>query len=157
MKLMKISSQENAVKEITNHPDKWNVISIRDSQSRYCPVDQIGHLCKDLLKICFDDVYSDKYKNGYQRLATIEDIETMLNFADKKDDLLVHCFAGVSRSSAVAYLIRCTRENPWDAIEKLSKEDHLPNDHVVRLGAKLLDNQDIWDAFTSKYGTLEHT
>ena len=153
---MKILSQEDAVKEIKENPGTWNVISIRDSHSRYCPVDEIRHQCKDLLKVYFDDVYSDKYKNSYQKLATLDDIENILKFAEKKDNVLVHCFAGVSRSSAVAYIICCVKENPWEAIQKLSLEDHLPNDYVVRLGAKLLENKDIWDAFTSKYGTIDH-
>ena len=102
------------------------------------------------------EIRADKYKNSYQRLATLEDIENIIRFSKGKGNLLVHCFAGVSRSSAVAYIIRCTKESPWKAIQKLSLEDHLPNDYVVRLGANLLQNQDIWDAFTSKYGTIEN-
>jgi predicted protein tyrosine phosphatase len=152
---MKILSQENAAIEITQNPGMWNVVSIRDSQSRYCPVDAVEHLCKTLLKVFFDDVYSDKYKNSYQKLVTLEDIKTIIEFAVGKKDLLIHCVAGVSRSSAVAYIISCTLESPWDAIRRLNPEDHLPNDLVVRLGAKLLDNQDIWNAFISTYGPMD--
>ena len=151
---MKILSEANAVQEIKENPDKWNVISIRDSNRKYSPIDEIQNLCKEILKLDFDDVFSDKYQNSYQKLATLEDIEKIIRFSEGKDNLLVHCFAGVSRSSAVAYIIRCTKENPWDAIQKLSMEDHLPNDYIVRLGAKLLQNKDILNAFTSKYGTL---
>ena len=151
---MKIASQENAVLEIKANPGKWNVISIRDSHSNYCPVDEIQHLCKDLFRVKFDDVYSDRYKTKYQKLATLEDIENIIEFANGKENILVHCFAGVSRSSAVAYVICCTRESPWDAIQKLNLENHLPNDHVVRLGAKLLKNPDIWKAFISRYDPI---
>ena len=56
----------------------------------------------------------------------------------KSEDLIVCCMAGISRSSAIAYCIECTRTDPEQALNILDKKFHYPNSLIVNYGAKIL-------------------
>lgn len=68
------------------------------------PVFQTGW--KDILQLCFNDVTSnDLFKDAV--LFSEEDANNVVAFANKHADceILVHCLAGISRSSAIALAI----------------------------------------------------
>jgi len=72
-------------------------------------------------------------------LATLEDIQAILQFTEQltaHDKLLVHCSAGISRSTAVATGILCQHGlTPKAALEKvrLIRKGADPNEHIIAL------------------------
>ena len=76
-------------------------------------------------------------------------ISALLEFArswDAKRPMLVHCWAGVSRSQATAFSILCDRSLPGDeqrsAREIRARAPHAhPNRLIVRLADDMLDRQ----------------
>ena len=71
------------------------------------------HFTEDCLHVVmFDDIARP---TAGKRAATKKDISGILRFAaDAPSPVLVHCFAGVSRSAAVAYAILCQAHGPGE-------------------------------------------
>lgn len=82
----------------------WAVISITEPGKRLADLQPGWH---KVLRLQFHDVDSDDAL-GY-KLFSKEDAQAVLSFveetASKVDGILVHCFAGVSRSAAIAKCI----------------------------------------------------
>ncbi len=76
--------------------------------------------------------------------ATLEDVKEILAFTSllqSSDKLLVHCFAGISRSTAVATGILCQHgKTPKEAMEHVLvvRPEAYPNKHILRLFEKVL-------------------
>ncbi len=94
--------------EFAEKTDTYAVISIQDSHTGgfgFCF--QENQYCKGVLTLQFDDIV--KEVDGAV-LFTKEQAEAILDFADlhrNVDTLLIHCYAGQSRSRAVgAFLIK---------------------------------------------------
>jgi predicted protein tyrosine phosphatase len=94
-----IMSREKAKRESYNLKEKTAIISINDMADG---VNRFAH-SENLIGVCtvfFDDV-CDSYEYGY--FMTIEDAIKIKDFVDnmwdKIDCLIVHCYAGISRSA----------------------------------------------------------
>lgn len=72
-------------------------------------------------------------------------IESILEFAKDKENVIVHCTAGASRSAAVAYLIECQKKEIPEALKILDPNTHNPNLLVARLGADILGDPQIYE------------
>ncbi|MFE9083896.1 tyrosine phosphatase family protein [Brevundimonas sp. NPDC003935] len=78
---------------------------------------------------------------------TEADIAALLAFAEGWDGtrpLLIHCWAGVSRSTAAAYVIACARSEPgreqaWAARLRVAGPTATPNPLIVALADRLLN------------------
>lgn len=93
----------------------------------------------------FDDI-SEAVPN--RRLATVFDIEEAIAFARAAQDkpLLIHCNAGISRSSAMALAVLADRRGPGaeaSALRELiaRRPGSIPNIHVVALADTFLDRR----------------
>ena len=89
----------------------------------------------------------DHYEFKYVRPIVAEDVQRFLDFSDGYNELVVACQAGVSRSSATAYLIGAKKWGPIAALELLQPAYHYPNRLIVYIGSKLLGNNDIWQKY----------
>ena len=77
---------------------------------------------------------------------TEADVAALLAFAEPWDGarpLLIHCWAGVSRSPAVAYAVACARSGPgeeqdWAERLRLAAPTATPNPLIVALADRLL-------------------
>lgn len=96
--------------------------------------------CRGILRITFDDIEASW---AGRKLATPQDIVRIFNWCRDKDGIAVHCYSGVSRSSAIAYLIECLEQLPEKAIEILNADKHSPNSHIIRIGAEILNAMEI--------------
>lgn len=78
-------------------------------------------------------------------LATLEDIQALLDFTERlavNDKLLVHCSAGISRSTAVATGILCQHGlSPTEALKQVFsvRKGAIPNTHIIALMDKVLE------------------
>jgi len=109
-------------------PGFWNVISIREPAR---PRIQKRGFKQIHTVICYDaDTQDVKYFEGTLGIPRREHIEGILRFADTiaGEPLLVHCWAGVSRSTAVA-MVLITREMYADGFSL--KEIHHETPEII--------------------------
>jgi predicted protein tyrosine phosphatase len=159
-----IASHEEALLLHQNGHAKWNVLSISDKialERPYFPNAQ------RVMNLFFDDVETDSPPDCHYA-ATPEDIQLAISFAREigNEPLLIHCYAGVSRSTALAWLIAYDRlkERP-DAVRRSFEIVHelrpamRPNRHILTLGIELLvpapDREEIQQLFLECLGELD--
>lgn len=107
-------------------------------------VEQITSIAKDFICVKFDDI--EIARPGYTTVNESQ-IKKILKWAENKDDFIVACRAGISRSSAIAYLIVAEKTSPEEAIKILDMAWHQPNPLVVEVGAKVIGNQKIQEVY----------
>ena len=84
----------------------------------------------------FDDITAPEQG---RRLVTKVDVQEILNFAKSAPlPLLVHCRAGISRSTAIAYAILCQMFGPGtedECMQRLAeiRPQSVPNQYIVKL------------------------
>ena len=81
-------------------------------------------------------------------MPTLDEIRAAIEFAASSENLMVCCRAGQSRSAAIAFVIACQRLGPETACQLLDPERHIPNSLIVDLGARLIDDLDVFHLFT---------
>lgn len=139
---MKIVGVEEARRLSPAELAGWNILSIRGRLNK--PLDFPGALKSKSLH--FDDVQEDCPEDG-EFAARLEDIQDALAFSRAIGDepLLIHCVAGISRSTAIAWIIIYDKlkEKPdairqsFEIVRKL-RPILLPNRHVLKLGVEAL-------------------
>lgn len=85
--------------------------------------------------------------NGSQILADISHVRQVIDFArdwDGGSPMLVHCFAGISRSTASAFIAACVLQPDRDEGEiaeeiRAASPTAYPNRHLVTLADQILD------------------
>jgi len=146
--MIKIMSRKAAIRFIEKNPNH-PLIAIGESTGN--SVRELTSIAKNCLCLIFDDVEF----NHFSRTIVSEDhIETALEWAADKPNIVVACRAGISRSSALAYLIECTRVEPEKALDILDLNEHQPNRLVVKVGSDLLRNIDIADQYDKWMGRM---
>ena len=146
-----VMSMGLACKTVKSNPKTIDVVSIQNTNRSYSDYRTIEQKAKNCHVAKFDDVWLTKHEKRGYKLATRKQIEDILDWVEGKDELIVHCKVGKSRSAAVAYLIACKDNDPEVAITILDKNFHIPNEWVVELGAEILGNQRVWDVFAKNF------
>jgi len=150
MRPISIASLQEVIKNLEYiENNDINLISIRDyDHSPFYTMIDNGDV-KNLLVIQFDDLVEDLPKE-YQRQEkppSESDIVKILEWAKLKmaendKPFIVHCSAGVSRSSAVAILVNYLQD-PEHALKVINPLLHSPNEKVLELGEKILGTNTI--------------
>jgi len=86
---------------------------------------------KGFLKLEFDDIVKDVFPYVS---PTKEQVLEGLKWAKDRRPLIVHCWAGVSRSSAMALLIAIQSVGLNDGLKVLSPSLHYPNERIIEIG-----------------------
>jgi predicted protein tyrosine phosphatase len=136
---IKILSRKKIREELNANPGKYTAVIISEPQIYAHNKDEVSDLfplCKEYLDIRFNDTTFPERHNA----PTLENMATILEWAKKQEDkfMLVACRAGISRSSATAYLIECQRSSPQEAIKILDDNIHCPNELMIKYGAVIL-------------------
>lgn len=128
-----------------NQPElaRWNIRSIRGRLNEL-PLDFPD--ARKVKTLHFDDGEAD-YPEEHLFAARVEDIEEALAFAHEvgEEPLLIHCFAGISRSTAIAWIIVWDKlkdkpdavRRSFDIVRRV-RPILLPNRHILRLGVEVL-------------------
>lgn len=110
--------------------------------------DGVAGVHRRLLHLEFDD--HTTARRGIV-IATAEDVQRALDWSVGHQRLVVCCHAGISRSSALAYVIACRDHPPEVALGVLTRRWHLPNELIVRLGASVLGKPEVYSAMAAWY------
>lgn len=129
---------------LEKEPCIWDAIVILDSGLSHTSF--VADHARSYIYLRFDDVIAD---TRGKRLATVDDIRSAIEFASHSENLMVCCRAGQSRSAALAFVIGCHRLGPKRACDLLNPKRHVPNSVIVDLGAKLLDDLCVREAFVN--------
>ena len=113
------------------------------------PPEGVPPLARRVLHLQFEDFVSPR---PGARLPAAEDVRLALEWSAGGGDLVASCHAGLSRSSALAYVVRCRDWSSGEAIRVLTPGWHRPNDLVVRLGAELLGDPAVYATFAAWLG-----
>ena len=148
---MKIDVTICGVRELPDQKGKhWtHVISIWDKASLYdlaCR-EQVKTLAPSA-KLLFS-FFEDTSDPSYPDAPRFQDVERILDFTKKlplKAKVLVHCRAGVSRSTATAYAILCQHTAPGLEMENLLHIETLrdlvmPNRLIIQHADKILKRE----------------
>lgn len=135
---IKILPHSFALREVLANPKKYNVIFITNPGDPFYNPELHG-LIDNAKESLISQFFDREFKGG----PTKEDIQAILAFAKDKDDIICCCHAGRSRSSAIAFLIRCCQEDPSEAIKMLDIKKHDPNLLIVKTGNEILNNNKI--------------
>jgi predicted protein tyrosine phosphatase len=122
--------------------NKWDVICIRNSDA---VIPQHIRMCsRNFLELTFDDI--DCPLASYI-MPSKSDVKRALDF--KSNKLIVACYSGNTRSTAIAYVIKCKQcGDPSHAITMLSPNDY-PNRKVIEYGAELLEDKRILKVYNN--------
>ena len=140
-----IKGQAQAESLIEQEPGKWHVISIREP---FHPEPVLAN-CLSIYSCVFEDVQTEAGNYGHGPKST--HVESVLRAIEraKTGPLLVHCWAGRSRSTAIGLLliVRALWEQGIDgaslvrdSVEILLaiRPQAIPNSLVLRLGLQLI-------------------
>jgi len=137
-----ITGHKGAAGVMEERPQEFNVILY--TNSNYPAPVAIKENAKSLIHFSVDDI--DVSTHGKVSPSML----TVINFLDwsrDKEDIMCVCHAGVSRSSATAYVIASSRIGPEKALEFLKPMWHWPNRLIVWLGSQILESPEIWNVF----------
>jgi predicted protein tyrosine phosphatase len=142
-----ISSLREVIKNLDYiKKNNINLISIRDTNAEeaYKPIDDAN--LKNILVVNFDDILVP-FPDRDEKAPEESDIVRILEWAKQKmqennNDFIVHCTAGISRSSAVAILVQYLQD-PEKALKVINPMLHSPNMKVLELDEKILNTKNI--------------
>ncbi len=119
------------LEEFAEKRDTYAIISIQDSHTggfgvHFAP----NHFCKDVLTLLIDDTV--KEVDGavlFNETHARRIIDFIKKNRDKVDTLVIHCYAGQSRSAAVgAFAMEYLGQDSSDFIQ-----NHRPNPYILKL------------------------
>lgn len=125
---MKILSRNDLFNLVKSNPKQISAIVMHEF-GKYDEVKEIVDLCKESLVLEMDD--TTMIRTGG---PTKEAVEKALSV----DYDYVSCKLGVSRSSAIAFLVECNKTDSETAIKQLDSAKHFPNELVLKLGMDIL-------------------
>lgn len=136
-----------AIKLTEGSPGHYRVVSIVSANPAIRIVEMPFYLprAKEVLYLTFDDI-AERYRDfalstGQFRLATEEDCRQALDFLSKGGPCLIHCEAGISRSTGTALGYLLTQYPDYkEAVDKLFeiRPCAQPNSHILRLMCQIL-------------------
>lgn len=153
---MKILSHEDAIKEVKANSKFYNVVFITNPGNPfYCReiYDLVAHAKKILINefIDIDEFRYDENKTDWDGGPQKSHVEDILKWTENKDNLIICCRMGISRSSATAYVIACRTQSPDEAVKILHKDNHYPNRRIIKLGAEILNKPEMIDIINQYY------
>ncbi|WP_372369411.1 dual specificity protein phosphatase family protein [Candidatus Uabimicrobium sp. HlEnr_7] len=141
---IEITGVFEAVNMVNQKPNHYRVISIASKKSvtRMMVNDIKGS--KELLILEFDDATPDEVP-GFD-FASHEDCKEALDFLSRGDNCLIHCHAGVSRSTAISLGYLLSIFDYREAVDRLFniRPSAQPNEYVIKLMCDVLNKQHLY-------------
>lgn len=125
---MRILSRLALFDLVTREPKEHSVVVIHEVD-KYEEVDDIVRNCKQALVLEMNDITS-----GCSGSPTKEQVQRAINSGYD----IVACKQGISRSSAIAFLIESHRTTPQEAVLLWDVKKHFPNVLIMKYGMEIL-------------------
>lgn len=123
-------------------PKGFDCIVINGPQDKV--PDYVSELAREYIHLQFDDVI---YDYGHMQKPEKHHVEKALEWGKGRENIVVACAAGISRSSATALAIVFQEHGIEDAFSILDPNHHEPNKRIVYLASKILGKPELWDEF----------
>lgn len=139
-----ICGHRRAVEILEASPNQLDIIFISSPDGRFSVTNsfRIPELARECCEILYHDVtQSIAHMDPPKRYH----VQKALDFAKGRDKLIVACQAGISRSSATAYVVQAATVGLVEALKVLDPKIHSPNLAVVKHGADILNEPDMMD------------
>ncbi len=145
----------SAVDKVCGQTGALRMISLLSFET---PIDRPASIAADdHLVLRFNDI--DDYREGLTAPST-ENVKQIIDFArnwDRKQPLLVHCWAGVSRSPAAAAIVAMALfplQDEWKLARRLRQlsPSATPNSRMIALGDNILGRKGRFAAAIEKIG-----
>jgi predicted protein tyrosine phosphatase len=91
--------------EIARERKPWRVVSLLDPGSNFITID--GYEEAERLRVSVHDVEEALDGHDYPADLHLNSILDFVSAWDRNDPLLVHCYLGISRSTATAFITAC--------------------------------------------------
>lgn len=101
---------------------------------------------REILHLSIDDVCTPEAGKIH---ITAEYVQMFLDWTVNRSKVVCCCHAGVSRSSAAAYIIAARAWGSEKALAVLRGHAHYPNKLIVQIGSELLKDDTIWTNFVT--------
>lgn len=124
---MEILSREDLRNRVAKEPGKYKAIVIHEYNHPEDVSDIVAN-CKESIVLGMDDITSDRLGG-----PTYQQVKEVLTYKVLDFDF-VACKQGISRSSAIAYLVECQIEESEEAIKVLNHTKHFPNELILKHG-----------------------
>ena len=132
--------------QLASTKTNYNIVSIRSRDVLAILYDEIDIRKSNYNSIhveYFDDIISDRSGNI---TPTVKQVKDILDYSSQfEDNFAVHCTGGVSRSSAIAFLIAFQKTgSKEEAIKYLNLTLHSPNTLIIKLGGLIFSDMDMF-------------
>jgi predicted protein tyrosine phosphatase len=113
------------------------ILMLNNPDNETDAVKKIRDEAGDILYMKFHDIFSPRPNLTHPQFSHVK---AALDWAKDKDldEVICVCQAGISRSSAMAYIINTDRNGPEEAVKVLDLNKHCPNQLIVAMGADLI-------------------
>lgn len=148
---IKICSRKTCINDtVSDRNTNRLIVSISESEAEAGLMRRYAKFrCIDIKTFAFLDL-TESFDDiaEYGRLPNTNDIEQILHFCNNEYPVTVHCHAGISRSSASAYLIGYMRSGDIkQAYGLLNYKLHSPNKLIIKLGEEVLGNDKLYSEY----------
>lgn len=143
---IEITGYRDACRRLRFGDRNYHVLSIRqsDHEDQALEIDKYLEDVPSVLRLYFDDISE---RTGFGVVPEAEHVREVLSWAEGKERFLVHCAAGISRSSAMAFAIACLHHPPEEALRYIDPVRHWPNRRLIELIAEVLEDPGVYEAF----------
>lgn len=125
---MEILARQDLKQRINDTPKFYNAVIIGVTEFELLG---LSSFCKESMTSLFADILDPSREDS----PTLEKIKQCVGWAVDKEDLIISCAAGVSRSSSIAYLTECMKsKDPEASINILDVKKHRPNQLILCYG-----------------------
>jgi predicted protein tyrosine phosphatase len=138
-----VCSLARLAETVKQHGARHVVTLLKDGDKVFCP-EGVG--AEDHLWLSMDDIANEIDGMVPPGEAHVAKLIEFLKRWDRKNPLVMHCFAGISRSSAAAFIAACVAEPNKDEAElarriRAASPTASPNPRLVALADKQLGRQ----------------
>jgi len=127
---------------LETEPQLWSAIVILDWQ--FTASDFVGQHTAEHLVLRFDDITTPR--DG-KHMVDEKSLQRAFDFASNKEQLIVSCRAGQSRSAALAFAICFQYNGPAAANQLLNPTRHKPNRRIIELASRFVDDPTFLSVF----------